>query len=172
MGSSPIDTPLTVIAFRALRGLDVDRARHVVAEAFCPHRLTALDKAHRFETRFHSVGTGDVSLSYLDYGGRVDIAPYEQKSFYLVLIPLAGKAELSHGREQALYDSNGASVPPVDREYPHPRERGQPASGGVDRPEPPRRAPALDAGAPGGRARPVRPRDGHDAPLSSRGAKW
>lgn len=117
MNSSPPTPRLPLSRFEQLHTLDVDEARHVVAEAFCPHRLTALDHARQFETRFHSMRTTHLSLSYLDYGGRVHIAPYEQETFYLVLIPLAGKAELTFGREQALYDANGASIPPVDRRY-------------------------------------------------------
>jgi AraC-like DNA-binding protein len=117
MSSPPSSGCLPLSRFEQLHTLDVGQAQHAVTEAFCPHRLTALDKARQFETRFHSVRTSDVSLSYLDYGGRVHIAPYEQESFYLVLVPLAGRAELSYGREQARYDSNGASVPPVDRKY-------------------------------------------------------
>ncbi|WP_255950544.1 AraC family transcriptional regulator [Streptomyces odontomachi] len=117
MSPPPPATRLPLSRFEQLHTADVDQARHVVAEAFCPHRLTALDKARRFETRFHAIRTSQVSLCYLDYGGRVHIAPHEQESFYLVLIPLAGQAELSHGRERALYDAKGAGVPPVDRTY-------------------------------------------------------
>ena len=117
MSSSPLATHLPLARFEQLHTLDVDEARHVVAEAFCPHKLTALDSARQFDTRFHAVRTGTISLSYLDYGGRVRITPVEQESFYLVLIPLAGRAELTYSREQAQYDSHGASVPPVDRKY-------------------------------------------------------
>lgn len=96
---------------------DVDQARQVVAEAFCPHRLTPLDGAAGFETRFHAAGTGDVSLCYLDYGGRVHITADEMENFYLVLMPLAGQAEISHSRERFRYDRDGASLPPLDRSY-------------------------------------------------------
>jgi hypothetical protein len=95
MSSPPSSGCLPLSRFEQLHTLDVGQAQHAVTEAFCPHRLTALDKARQFETRFHSVRTSDVSLSYLDYGGRVHIAPYEQESFYLVLVPLAGRAEHS-----------------------------------------------------------------------------
>lgn len=117
MSDAPSRERLPLARFEQLHTLDVDQARHVVAEAFCPHRLDPLDRALEFETRFHSVRTSHVSLSYLDYGGRVHITPFEQESFYLVLIPLAGRAELSHGREHASYDSSGAAIPPVDRRY-------------------------------------------------------
>jgi AraC-like DNA-binding protein len=117
VSSLPPAAPLPLSRFQQLHTLDVDQARHVVTEVFCPHRLTALDRARQFETRLHTVRTSHISLCYLDYGGRVHIAPHAQESFYLVLIPLAGRAQLNHGREEALYDSDGAAVPPVDRAY-------------------------------------------------------
>jgi len=109
MSSQPSAAHLPLSRFEQVHTLDVDQARHAVAEAFCPHRLTALDHARQFETRFHSARSGQVSLSYLDYGGEVRIAPSEQESFYLVLIPLAGQAELSYGREQVRYNSSGCA---------------------------------------------------------------
>lgn len=110
-----MDLPLS--RFEQLHTLDVDQARHAVAEAFCPHLLTPMDKGRGFETRFRAARTSNVRLCYLDYGGGVHISPSAQESFYLVLIPLAGRAELSHGRERAQYDANGAGVPPIDRPY-------------------------------------------------------
>lgn len=115
--SSPPPSNLPLSRFEQLHTVDVDQARQAVAEAFCPHRLTPLDSARRFETRFHAARTGDVSLCYLDYGGQVHITPDEQETFYLVLIPLAGRAELSYGREHSGYDADGAGIPPVDRKY-------------------------------------------------------
>lgn len=117
VAASSFAAPLPLSRFEQLHTLDVDQARHVVAEAFCPHRLTALESARSFDTRFHAVRTEHISLCYLDYGGRVDITPEAQESFYLVLIPLAGRAELGYGREHALYDAGGAGIPPVDRRY-------------------------------------------------------
>lgn len=117
MTFSSIAPHLPLARFEQIHTQDVDEARCAIAEAFCPHRLTALDNACQFDTRFHSIRTSHVSLSYLDYGSRVRIAVHEQESFYLVLIPLSGKAELSHGRERVVYGSNGASVPPVDCRY-------------------------------------------------------
>ncbi|MFE0175540.1 AraC family transcriptional regulator [Streptomyces sp. NPDC059002] len=126
MNPSPIAAHLPLAHFARLHTQDVDQARHVVADAFCPHRLTPLDRAREFETRFHSVRTSEVSLCYLDYGGSVHIAPEAQEEFYLVLIPLAGRAELGHGREQAHYDCTAASVPPVDRGYTIRVDAGSP----------------------------------------------
>lgn len=118
------DLPLA--RFEQVHTQDVDQARQAVAEAFCPHTLNPLDRARHFDTRFHSVGTDGVALSYLDYGGRVHIAPYEQETFYLVLMPLAGRAEIRCGRERFGYDLNAASVPPVDRKYTLHVDEGSP----------------------------------------------
>ncbi|MEO3766398.1 AraC family transcriptional regulator [Streptomyces sp. B8F3] len=103
--------------YQQLHTRDVDEARHTVAEAFCPHRLTVPQRERDFDTRFHAVQAGRVNLCYLDYGGQVDITVEPQESFYLVLAPLAGRAALAHGRQEARYDRSGAAVPPVDRPY-------------------------------------------------------
>lgn len=125
--SSPLSAGhLPLSRFEQVHTADVDQARHVVAEAFCPHRLIALDRASQFETRFHSAGDGDVRLCYLDYGGRVHITPDEQESFYLVLMPLAGQVDISCGRERFQYDRDGASVPPVDRTWSVHVQAGSP----------------------------------------------
>lgn len=108
---------LPLSRFQQIRTRDLDQAREVVGDMFCPHRLTALDGTPAFDTRFHAAVAGRVSLCYLDYGGRVHIAPEAQRTFYLVLIPLAGHAELGDGRLRAAYGPGAAGVPPVDRGY-------------------------------------------------------
>ncbi|WP_306317890.1 MULTISPECIES: helix-turn-helix domain-containing protein [unclassified Streptomyces] len=117
MTESTLCPRLPLAGFQRLHTRDPERARDVVSEAFCPHRLTALDGPRRFETRFHGTVRSRVSLCYLDYGGPVHIAPEEQATFYLVLMPLAGHARLGVGRDQAGYDATAAGVPPVDRGY-------------------------------------------------------
>lgn len=96
---------------------DVDQARQVVAAAFCPHRLVPLDGARRFETTFNPMRTGDVRLCYLDYGGDVRIVPQAPGTFYLVLIPLAGRAEITFRREVFRYAPGAASVTPLAGTY-------------------------------------------------------
>lgn len=122
--SAVTNRPLASLA--RLHTVDVDQAREVVAEAFCPHTLTPLDGAARFETRFHPMTTGDVRLAYLDYGGEVRITSLGQETFYLVLMPLAGRAEISHHRERFRYDPGGASVPPVTGSYDLRVDAGSP----------------------------------------------
>jgi AraC-like DNA-binding protein len=108
---------LPLSRFGLLHTRDVDQARHVVAAAFCPHRLIPLDGARRFETTFNPMRTGDVRLCYLDYGGDVHITPQATGSFYLVLIPLAGRAEITVRREEFQYGPGAASVTPLAGTY-------------------------------------------------------
>ncbi|MGH3252345.1 MAG: AraC family transcriptional regulator [Trebonia sp.] len=108
---------LPLSQFGLLHTRDVDQARHVVAGAFCPHRLIPLEGARRFETTFNPMRTGDVRLCYLDYGGDVHITAQATGSFYLVLIPLAGRAEITVRREEFRYGPGAASVTPLDGTY-------------------------------------------------------
>lgn len=126
MDSLPVPARLPLSRFERINTRDVDQACHLVAKAFCPHRLTALDSARHFEARFHATDSGDVNLCYLDYGGRVHIAAPEMETFYVAMIPLAGKAGLTVGREEARYDSSGAGVPPVDRAFDIHMNAGSP----------------------------------------------
>lgn len=109
--------PLPLSQFRLLHTKDVDQTRDVVAAAFCPHRLIPLDGPRRFEATFSPMRTGDVRLCYLDYGGDVQITPQATGSFYLVLIPLAGRAEIAFRREEFQYGLGAASVTPLEGTY-------------------------------------------------------
>jgi AraC-like DNA-binding protein len=109
--------PLPLSQFGLLHTQDVDQARHVVAAAFCPHRLVPLDGAQRFETTFNPMRTGDVRLCYLDYGGDVSITAQATEQFYLVLIPLTGRAEITVRREEFQYGPGAASVTPLAGSY-------------------------------------------------------
>lgn len=116
-GQADASQPLPLSQFELLHTQDVDEARHVVAEAFCPHRLIPLDGARQFETTFNPMRTGDVRLCYLDYGGDVSITARPTERFYLVLIPLAGRAEITVGREGFQYGFGAASVTPLTGTY-------------------------------------------------------
>lgn len=116
-GTDGASRSLPLSQFGLLHTKDVDQARHVVAAAFCPHRLVPLDGARRFEATFNPMRTGDVRLCYLDYGGDVNITPQATGNFYLVLIPLAGRAEIAFRREEFQYGLGAASVTPLAGTY-------------------------------------------------------
>jgi len=93
---------------------DVDEARTAVAGVFCSHQLLPLDGLTSLDTRLHSVRIGKVGLHYLDYGAEVRIAPGQLQGFFLVQIPVAGRAEIVCGKERIISDAGLASVPSPD----------------------------------------------------------
>lgn len=95
---------------------DVDEARELVARAFCSHQLVPLDGHRSVDARFHSVRLGQVGLHYLDYGAEVRIAPGQLQDFFLVQMPLAGRAEITCGKESVVSDPLTASVPAPDED--------------------------------------------------------
>src|SRR5689334_11727921 len=76
---------------------DLDEVRGEVAKVFCPHRLDLAGQANLLSARFNSVQLGSVRVSYLDYGGDVHIEPGDLDTFFLVMIPLAGRSLIRAG---------------------------------------------------------------------------
>lgn len=90
---------------------DLDEARDRVARIFCPHLLALEGRGARLTARHHHAPLGAVSLNYVDYGGPVTIEPGALGRFFLIQIPLAGRAEIACGREIVTADPGLASIP-------------------------------------------------------------
>lgn len=82
---------------RLFQTRDLDEARAIVAAKFCDHRLDIASQADRFDARHHRAEGRAASLNYIRYGADVRIDPGELGSFYLIQIPLAGRAEIDNG---------------------------------------------------------------------------
>lgn len=89
---------------------DVDQARERVANVFCAHQLHQAHAAQRLDCHMHGVALGALSLNYLCYGADVDITPGCLNDFYLVQIPLSGRADVRYGRQQVGSDAATAVV--------------------------------------------------------------
>ena len=89
---------------------DIDDAREQVARQFCAHGLQQLGPAQPLDCHMHRVALGALSLNYLGYGADVAITPGRLDSFYLVQIPLTGRAEIKHGGQHADSDASTAVV--------------------------------------------------------------
>lgn len=87
---------------------DIDDARAQVARRYCAHDLQLAGTGEGFDCRMHSVALGALSLNVLAYGADVAITPGRLNDFYLVQIPLAGRAEIRYGDQSA--DSDCASA--------------------------------------------------------------
>ena len=89
---------------------DIEHARAQVARVFCAHDLRQVGAAQRLDCRMHRVGVGALSLNYLCYGADVDITPGPLSDFYLVQIPLSGRADIRYGRQQVHSDAATAVI--------------------------------------------------------------
>ncbi|GAB3706143.1 AraC family transcriptional regulator [Mariniluteicoccus flavus] len=82
----------------SLRTADVDLARTEVARLFCPHHLRPGPRGVRL--RLNARRGESVGIVELDYGFPVRIDPGQLERFYLVQVPLAGRALIAHGGKE------------------------------------------------------------------------
>ncbi|KXP06124.1 hypothetical protein AXK59_11670 [Tsukamurella tyrosinosolvens] len=99
-----------VTAPTVLRTRDVDLARARVADFFCDHRLDPVGRAHAIDMRLRIDTVGSMGLVHLDYGEPVQIRPGPLATFYLVQIPLAGRAVVEHGATRVQSSPHLATV--------------------------------------------------------------
>ncbi|MDE4132747.1 AraC family transcriptional regulator [Phaeobacter sp. QD34_3] len=95
--------------FARFRTQDLDEAREAVGRIFCPHELHTIGKAP-FAARHHHVPGERVSLNYIEYGAKTQIAPGRLDQFYLVQIPLSGSAAIINGADSYTSDTRRAAV--------------------------------------------------------------
>ena len=95
--------------FARFRTHDLDEAREAVGRIFCPHELHTIGKAS-FAARHHHVPGERVSLNYIEYGAKTQIAPGCLEQFYLVQIPLSGSAAIINGSDSYTSDRHRAAV--------------------------------------------------------------
>jgi AraC-like DNA-binding protein len=93
-----------------LRSRSADEARELVGRALSPHRLDVRSGEFDFEARHNQIRLGQVSLNVLSYGAEVEIDPGERGDFYLIQLPLQGRARLRCDGQEAWVDSSVLSV--------------------------------------------------------------
>ncbi|WP_033290685.1 AraC family transcriptional regulator [Amycolatopsis jejuensis] len=106
--------PEVLTGYQRVRSRDFDEACARVGEVFCPHRLAPRATGRPEDVRFNSVEFGAVGLSYLAYGSPVRIRPRHLSTFFLVQVPLAGRALVRTGHAEVWSDVRQASVPDPD----------------------------------------------------------
>lgn len=95
----------TVIATR-----DVDVARRQVGDLFCAHRLEPAGAARDIDMKLRVDQMGSMGIVHLDYGEPVGIKPQPLQTFFLVQIPLAGRALIEQGGQRVQSTPQLASV--------------------------------------------------------------
>ncbi len=74
---------------------DVDEAADEIGRIFCPHALDPIaGTASDFHARHNSAGFGGFSVNYVSYGGSVTIDPGCLDKFFLLQIPVRGRATI------------------------------------------------------------------------------
>lgn len=89
---------------------DLDLARDEVARVFCPHVLLPTQKKSKIDVVHNGYRFGNVGLNYIRYGDEITITPGKLSDFYLVQIPLAGKAVVKAGGLTVFADRHVASI--------------------------------------------------------------
>ncbi|MEW2912158.1 AraC family transcriptional regulator [Leisingera sp. JC11] len=97
-------------AWRQFHSRDIDEVRALVAQKFCDHRLQPAGPSRRTGTRYNHVNGQALSLNYLSYGSAVHIDPGELQDFYLVQVPLNGRALVANGATPVASDRSIATV--------------------------------------------------------------
>ena len=90
---------------------ELDEARSAVAQRFCSHQLGLTRRDGRLDMVHNAAAIGaDVTLNYLRYGDEVRIVPGRFEDFFLVQVPLAGRARIQVGDRLVASDPTCASL--------------------------------------------------------------
>lgn len=116
-GEDLLAADLALDSVQGVATTDPDEAHDMISRLFCPHTLSVLDAHAGLDMKLRSFHQGHVGLDFLDYGAHVRISPGALENFFLVQIPLSGRAEMRVGTRTHLSDPGTASVPPVDQDF-------------------------------------------------------
>lgn len=109
----PVSNPasrLPLDGFPFLRSSDPEEVSRRMGAVFSPHRLALGPGRQALRVRHNQLALGDISLNALAYGAEVLIDPGARGDFYMVQIPLSGRAELRCDGQQVGVDDHTLSV--------------------------------------------------------------
>jgi AraC-like DNA-binding protein len=85
-------------AFSRVCTADVDEAADAIGRIFCPHALDPLRHSWPdFHARHNCADFDGFSINYVAYGGSVSIDPGCLDRFFLLQVPIRGRAQISTG---------------------------------------------------------------------------
>ncbi|WP_340538847.1 AraC family transcriptional regulator [Nocardioides sp. GXZ039] len=108
--------------FPVVATTELDVARERVADRYCPHGLSLARRGGRLDLVHNGTAVGrDVAVNYMAYGDEVRITPGRFTNFYLVQLPLRGRARVRCGSRELVADRHTAFVgspeEPVDMRW-------------------------------------------------------
>lgn len=80
------------LSMRQFRSQDMDETRQHIGRMFCDHDMRLVDRNARIDTRTRRLDCGSVSIVEMSYGAKVMVQPGSLDHYYLVQIPLSGRA--------------------------------------------------------------------------------
>jgi AraC-like DNA-binding protein len=96
---------------RIFKSQDRDEVQDHVGRMFCDHSMALVNARGQLDTRIASMHCGKgVSITEMQYGADVMIDAGRLENFYLVQIPVAGRARVTLGGVDAAYAPGTASV--------------------------------------------------------------
>lgn len=96
--------------FPLVRSRSVEEASERIGRVFSPHRLELRRPGEQLDVSHNQVRLRDVSLNVLHYGAEVVIESGERGDFFLVQLPLSGRARVACGGEEVYADPGMLSV--------------------------------------------------------------
>ncbi len=103
-------------AHRRIHTSDIDELCETVGQVLNSHRAQC-DPCEGIEpTSFNSASVNSVAFSYITYGAPMRVHPERPETFFVVLIPLAGRARVRGGRTEICSDPQRAAIldPDID----------------------------------------------------------
>ncbi len=91
---APATSSRLLDSFPLIRSRSAEEARQRVGDVFSPHRLELRGDTRGLDVRHNRVTLGQSAINVLHYGAEVEIDPGERGDFYLVQLPLAGRAQV------------------------------------------------------------------------------
>lgn len=93
-----------------LRSRSAEEARQRIGQVLSPHRLEVRSLESDFDARHNQIRLGRVALNVLSYGAEVEIDPGERGDFYLIQLPLQGRAQVDSAGQRAWVGPDVMSV--------------------------------------------------------------
>jgi AraC-like DNA-binding protein len=97
----PDTRPQLLDAYPLIRSRSAAEARDLVGRALSPHHLQVRTDARAFEARHNQIRLRETAINVLSYGAEVEIDPGERGDYYLLQLPLQGRARVRCNDQEA-----------------------------------------------------------------------
>jgi AraC-like DNA-binding protein len=114
----PYSRPQLLDGYPLIRSRSATEARDLVGRVLSPHHLQVRTHARAFEARHNQIRLQQSAINVLSYGAEVEIDPGERGDYYLLQLPLQGRARVRCNDQEAWVHPEVMSVL-----QPHARTR-------------------------------------------------